>query len=249
MFRFTLLLVLGALLIAHAQDPAQVSALKGEVSLRHGGSGSWIKVTTATPLVAGDQIATAARASAFIQLDSDNSVTVAATSEAQMAGSPEGIVPTLVKGSLNWHVPRDPATPREIRMPNVAARASLPGQYQLSVNGLRQSEITAWSGSIEVVSPFGTEWVPANRKMTVRGDAAAPEFKIGNAISLWRRIAPILANSLQIVADASSAWSSGGGSTPAKGNSFSGRGPAPAAPAASHSAAPVARPADGGRGK
>jgi hypothetical protein len=100
----------------------------------------------------------------------------------------------LVRGSLVYDVISPGAPEVEIGTPSVSVWPSIPGQYEISLNRAAESVIVARAGSVAVVAPAGSEWVDAGQKMIARGPAAAPQFKVVSALSVWRRLAILMSN-------------------------------------------------------
>ena len=138
----------------------------------------------------------------------------------------------LLRGALTYDVLSAGAPSVEIATPSVGAWPTIPGQYEISVSRAVESAIVARAGSIEVVAPAGSEWVNEGQKMIARGSAAAPQFKIVSALSVWRRLA-ILVSNLNLGA--------GTGSSDDSSSSDSSSNSSSAASSTAHSSAPVAQ--------
>lgn len=260
-----LLLTAATLTPAHAQDrdglnrgTVHLARMNGEVSVRHGDDGAWAAAVADAPLSNGDHIATGPKAQADIQLDDANVFHAGSNAEIRLDRLESGHYRmAVIQGAITCHVAGTSTADVEVGTPSVAVRPVKPGVYLIAVNRAGESEIAVRAGDVEVVAPRGSEWVNAGQKMVARGPASDPQYKIGHAIPLWRRVAAIMANSVQIANTIASTVSSGGetrtsstkptaGNTPAKPAAPS----APASPATgSRPAAPSQPPHEGTRGK
>lgn len=198
--------------LALAASAAQFCQIKGKVSVRPGDDNTWSAATAATPLTSGNHVATGARSAAGIQVDPSFSVQMAAASEVWLEQlDPGDYRLSVVKGSVRYYVAPDFAGHASIATPNVSVGSSLPGAYLIVVKASGQSEIAAEQGAAQVMAANGSEWVNAGQKLVARGSAANPEYKIGSAISFWRRAAFLMATSVQVASVVAEATSSGDG--------------------------------------
>ena len=102
----------------------------------------------------------------------------------------------LDHGVVTFHIYDSAYRPVEIVTPNVTVQPVMVGEYRVEVTRFGETQITPTGAQVRVVSPQGAEWVAPGRKMIVRGSAAAPEFRIVDAVSGWRRLADRLANAI-----------------------------------------------------
>ncbi len=166
-----------------AQDVARVGETKGKVSLASG-----------TQLAAGQLIRTGWNAWAELLLDPEHTIRLRGETEVHVVRVEQGKYRfSLTKGALVNTVTGRSATEVRIDTPNVYMVPSMEGVYEFSVRGSDRSEIVAELGSVAVFAPQGHEWVSAGQKMVVRGDASNPQFKIGSALTLRKRLAIALA--------------------------------------------------------
>jgi hypothetical protein len=94
----------------------------------------------------------------------------------------------LNRGRVVFHIADSGAPPVEIVTPNVIVHPYFAGEYRVEVKRSGESVITPLGGDVKVSAIQGVEWVPVGRKMIVRGTAAAPQFRVVNALTGWRWI-------------------------------------------------------------
>ena len=233
-----------------ARAEVHLAWMKGAVTVQHAGDGAWSAAILDAPLADGDRIATGPKAQADIQLDEANVVHAGANAEVRLDQlEPGRYRMTVVKGAIACHVAGTSTADVEVGTPSVSVRPSHPGVYLINVNRAAESEILVRAGDVEVVAPRGSEWVNAGQKMVARGPASDPQYKIGHAVPLWRRVAVVMANCIEIANSISASMPTGGG--PAQTSSTTAKPTTPSpAPAPSRPTAPSPPPhtATGGKG-
>jgi hypothetical protein len=95
----------------------------------------------------------------------------------------------LDHGVVTFHIYDSAYRPVEIVTPTVTVQPFLVGEYRIEVTRFGETQVTPTGAQVRVVSPQGAEWVSPGQKMVVRGSAAAPEFRLVDAVSGWRRLA------------------------------------------------------------
>jgi hypothetical protein len=216
-----LLLTAATLIPTRAQDrddgnrgAVHLATMHGAVSVRHGDDGPWTTATADAPLSNGDHIATGPKAQADIQLDDSNVFQAGSNAEVRLDRLESGQYRmAVIKGAIACHVAGASTADVEVGTPSVAVRPVKPGIYLIAVNRAGESEITVRAGDVEVLAPRGSEWVNTGQKMVARGPASDPQYKIGHAIPLWRRVAVIVANYAELANAIGATVSSGGGQT------------------------------------
>ena len=191
---------------------AQFSDIQSKVSIRSGDNPT-AAATVNTPLAAGDRVATGSKSRASIQLDTGLSLVLAAKTEIllEQLDAAAGYRLAVVSGTVDYYVAPDFTGRASLDTPNVGLQSAVSGVYRIVVKPGSQSEITTRQGAIQAVAPNGSEWVNAGRKLVARGSAADPEYKIGSAVSFWKKAAFVVANSVQIADVVVSAMPSGDG--------------------------------------
>lgn len=184
------LLVLGMLVPARAQDPddlkravARISIMDGEVSVRRGDTGDWVAGVINAPLLADDRIATGPNSRAEVQFDSANILRLGGNAEIHLAQLENGHYQIEVaRGTVTYRVLRASSANVEVNTPSISVRPANQGTYRITVAAAGDTELTARAGDVEVFTPRGSEWVRAGQTMQARGAAADPEFQINAAI-------------------------------------------------------------------
>jgi hypothetical protein len=95
----------------------------------------------------------------------------------------------LDHGVVTFHIYDSAYRPVEIVTPTVTVQPFLVGEYRIEVTRFGETQVTPTGAQVRVVSPQGAEWVSPGQKMVVRGSAAAPEFRIVDAVGPLRRLA------------------------------------------------------------
>ena len=191
---------------------AQLSQIKGNVTVRPENDGTWTAAAGDTPLPAGSHIATGARSEANVEIGPALSIRLHSMSEVWLERLNTGDYRlSVAKGSITCYVAPDFAGRASVATPNITAGSALSGIYRIAVKPSGQSEIAADQGAIQVTAPGGSEWVNAGRKLVARGPATDPEYKIGSAVSFWRRLAFVMAAGSQAFNIAVDATAHGGG--------------------------------------
>jgi hypothetical protein len=205
--------------LARAQSepvPPRIFALNGAVTLKRSGAAARIPATVGLTLSAGDQLATAGRASAEVQFD-NRVFQLGANTGIRLAWAESGAYRVAIdQGTVTCQVVAAPAAALELATPSVRLKPEAAGVYRVAVTAAGESQITAQAGNVEVFAPAGSVWVLAGQKMLARGPADNPEFKIVSAVSKWRKFVTVTMVWLQVAGDASASFSGGGsGARPA----------------------------------
>ena len=170
---------------------------RGAVSLHRGDPAQPLAPDVDGPLHAGDHLMTGKRSAAEIRIDPSHVAELDDQSEIRIAEIDGGWLRLeLLKGSLTYRVDTPSPSSVDIVTGAVSARPVHPGDYRMAMEAHGQSAISALAGGLEIYGPGGSQWLSAGQKLTIRSGPAGPEFKIGNAVSLWRRMAVVLANAM-----------------------------------------------------
>jgi hypothetical protein len=169
---------------------ARISLMNGEVSVKRGDSGDWVAGVLNAPLMAGDSIATSPNSRAEVEFDSSNALRIDGDAEVRLAQLEYGRYQLdIARGTVTYRVLRQTDANMEVDTPNVSVKPLRPGAYRIAVSDAGETEVTARSGSVEVITPTGSQWVNTGQTMQARGDASTPEFRFVDAIALddWDR--------------------------------------------------------------
>jgi len=160
---------------------ARVSLIHGNVSMQRGDSSDWSAATINTPLVQGDQIATAERSRAEVQLDFANILRMAASSQVKIADLSKSRIQLQVSlGYASYSVYKGNEADIEIDTPNVAVHPTRPGRYRVQVNSDNETDVIVREGEAEVTTPQGSTTVKEGQVIAIRG-TEDPEYKVENA--------------------------------------------------------------------
>jgi hypothetical protein len=183
---------LGAVAPARAQDDAsavppaagappavaRLSVVDGQVALKHGDSADQAAATANAPVVAGDYITTGDDGHAEVQLDSANLVRAGAGTQlrfTQLDGAND--VAQIAQGSVELRVFATGQDKVQVQTPSVDVEPSDAGVYLVTVTSDGNTQVTARSGSLAVVTPQGTQEVDPGRTMVVAGAATNPQYQ------------------------------------------------------------------------
>ncbi len=157
---------------------ARLSVVDGQVGLKHGDTADQAAASENAPVVAGDYITTGNDGHAEVQLDADNLVRAGANTQVrftQLDGAHD--VTQLAEGSLEVRVFASGQDNVQVQTPSVDVEPSEPGSYLVTVTSDGNTQVTARSGSVAVVTPQGTQEVDPGRTMVVAGTANNPQYQ------------------------------------------------------------------------
>jgi hypothetical protein len=160
---------------------ARVSLIQGSVSMQRGDSSDWSAVTQNTPLVPGDQIATAERSRAEVQLDFANVLRMAGATQVKIADLGKARIQVQVAlGYTSYSIYKGNEADVEIDTPNVSVHPTQVGRYRVQVNSDNETDVIVRDGSAEVTTPQGSTTVNAGQVIHIRG-TDNPEYKVDDA--------------------------------------------------------------------
>jgi Family of unknown function (DUF6600)/FecR protein len=160
---------------------ARVSLIQGNVSMQRGDSSDWSAATMNTPLVQGDQIATAEKSRAEVQLDFANVLRLAGSSQVKIADLSKSRIQVQVGlGYASYSVYKGNEADIEIDTPNVAVHPTRPGRYRVQVNSDNETDVIVREGEVEITTPQGSTTVKEGQVIAIRG-TENPEYKVENA--------------------------------------------------------------------
>ncbi len=174
---------------------AHLTAIKGNVTVRHGDSGPWVPAPLNTPLATGDFLSTSSSARADVQLDSFHTLRVAGSGEIVFTRSEyENYQVSLTRGSLTYRVLGSSPAVSAIDTPSVSVAPSREGLFRIGLLHGGESEIVAEQGEVMVYAPSGSMWLEEGQKLRARGNPNDPEFRLMRRWHVWKRMAQILGN-------------------------------------------------------
>jgi hypothetical protein len=163
---------------------ARLSVVEGQVALKHGDDSDQAAAAANAPIVAGDYITTGNDGRAEVQLDGANVVRAGAGTElrfTQLDGAND--VTQLAQGTVELRVFATGQDNVQVQTPSVDLEPSQAGEYLISVTSDGNTQVTARSGSIAVVTPQGTQQVEPGRTMVVAGEAANPRYQYTDEVA------------------------------------------------------------------
>jgi hypothetical protein len=157
---------------------ARLAVVEGQVALKHGDDSEQAAAGVNAPIVAGDYITTGDDGHAEVQLDGANIVRAGADTQlrfTQLDGAND--VTQIAQGTVEVRVFASGQGSVQVQTPSVDVEPSEAGEYLITVTSDGNSQITARSGSLAVVTPQGTQQVVPGRTMVVAGEAANAQYQ------------------------------------------------------------------------
>jgi hypothetical protein len=163
---------------------ARVSMIHGDVSTQRGDSGDWNAATLNTPVMAGDQISTAANSRAEIQLDYANTLRLDQNTVARVVGLTQGQIQVQVsQGLMSFTVLNGSEASTEIDTPNVAVHPLKDGSYRIEVISDGETHVIVRRGEAEITTPQGSTQVEAGQMISIQGTANDAQYQTVEAPS------------------------------------------------------------------
>jgi hypothetical protein len=160
---------------------ARISVVHGNVSTMRGDGGQWVAATVNTPVVPGDEVATAERSSAEVQLDFANILRFSERTEAKVADLEQNKIQIqLASGLVVFTANNDTQADAEIDTPNMGVHPLRPGVYRIQVNSDTDTQLIVRVGEAEILTNEGSTKVEAGQVIQIHG-ADNPEYKIDPA--------------------------------------------------------------------
>ena len=162
---------------------ARVSMIHGDVSARRGDAGEWSAAQLNAPLMAGDSVSTGDKSRVELQLDYANIFRLAEHTQANITNlSRSQIQIQLGHGMANYTVLRNSDATAEIDTPNVSIRTEQrEASFRILVTADDNTEVLVRRGEVEITTPQGGTRVGANQFITIKGNGADTQYRIGEA--------------------------------------------------------------------
>jgi len=146
-----------------------------------GDAGEWVAATVNTPLVPGDQVATADRSRAEVQLDFANIMRLDQRTNAKVADLEQNKIQIqLASGLVDYTVYKNTQADAEIDTPNMGVHPLAPGIYRIQVDSPTETLLIVRQGEAEVLTNQGSTKVEAGQIIHIHG-ADNPEYKVDPA--------------------------------------------------------------------
>ena len=164
---------------------ARVSLIHGDVSTRRGDAGEWSAAQLNGPLMAGDSVSTGDKSRVEVQLDYANIFRLAEHTQANITNlTGSQIQIQMGHGMANYTVLRNSDADAEIDTPNVSIRTERrEASFRILVTSDDHTEVLVRRGEVEITTPQGGTRVGANQFITIRGNGADTQYRIGDAPS------------------------------------------------------------------
>ena len=160
---------------------ARISVVNGEVSSMRGDSGEWVAAIVNAPVMGGDNVATAARSRAEVQLDFANVLRMDQNADVKIADlTQKHIQLQVASGIIDYTVFKGTEADAEIDAPNMAVIPLGEGVYRIQIDADSQTELTVRKGRAQVSTPQGSMTVEKGQVIYVRG-TDNPEYQIADA--------------------------------------------------------------------
>ncbi|MGO8732644.1 MAG: DUF6600 domain-containing protein [Terriglobia bacterium] len=160
---------------------ARISVVNGEVSSMRGDSGEWVAAIVNAPVMGGDNVATAARSRAEVQLDFANVLRMDQNADVKIADlTQKHIQLQVASGIIDYTVFKGAEADVEIDTPNMAVIPMSEGVYRIQIDADSQTELTVRNGRAQVSTAEGSTTVERGQVIYVRG-TDNPEYQIANA--------------------------------------------------------------------
>lgn len=159
---------------------ARLTAVSGDVTWKHAGSGDVMSAEAGVPLVGGDSIRTNASSKAEIRLDRSNFVRLNADSEVQLLQLGDHAYRlSVVRGDVAYTMMKRGDADVEMKVPggNVIPRKS--GVYRIVAKSPETSAVTVRKGEAEVMTSSGNIRLKSGKTLTLDSSTASARSKSG----------------------------------------------------------------------
>ncbi|HEY5341821.1 MAG TPA: FecR domain-containing protein, partial [Candidatus Aquilonibacter sp.] len=164
---------------------ARIAVVDGQVGIKRGDAGEQTAAAMNAPLMAGDYLTTGADGRVEVQLDANTIVRVGADSQLRFTKlDGQSDVAQLAQGTMELRVLASDQDQVQVQTPSINVEPSQPGAYLITVTHDGNTELTARSGSLAVVTPQGTQDVDPGRTMLIAGTASNPQYQYEDEVAL-----------------------------------------------------------------
>jgi hypothetical protein len=165
---------------APAADPgvARISVAQGEFDVRRADSDDAYAAVVNAPLGVGDYIATQGDSRGEVEFDFGSSLRVAQNTQLRFTDLRQRSHQLqLAQGTVDLRVFRGLAAHPEIQTPAATIRPAGDGSFRVTVADDGNTEVTARSGRVNVVTSTGTQVVEPGPTLLITGDADDPQIQ------------------------------------------------------------------------
>jgi hypothetical protein len=167
----------------YPQDPnapgvARLAELDGTVSVKHGDTADQATAVANAPVIAGDYLSTGADGRAEVELAPAALVRAGANTQVRFTQlNGQNDVTQLAEGTLEVRVFTAGQDNVSVQTPSVDVQPAEAGEYLVSVGTDGNTQVTARSGSLAIVTPKGSEQLQPGQTMDVTGSADDPQYR------------------------------------------------------------------------
>lgn len=152
---------------------ARLSALSGDVTWKHAGSGDVMSAEAGVPLVSGDSIRTNGNSKAEIRLDRSNFLRLNSDSEVQLLQlGDRAFQLAVVRGDVSYTMMKHGDADVDLRTPGGHVVPKKNGVYRIAVYNPNSASVTVRKGEAEVLTPTGSVQVKSGKTMQMASNAA-----------------------------------------------------------------------------
>jgi hypothetical protein len=163
---------------------ARMSAVEGDVGVKHNGGTDQVAGAINAPLQGGDYVATGADGRTEIQLDAGNVVRAGSDTQlrfTQLDGAQDTV--QLAQGTVELRVLQADQDHVSLQTPSVDVVPDEAGSYLVTVDSDGQTFVTTRSGSLDVTTPKGSQTLDPGHTMQITGSADNPQYQFIDTIA------------------------------------------------------------------
>ena len=165
---------------AQGPDPgvARVSIIAGGVDVKRGDSGDTVAAAVNAPLSPGDYLSTREDSHAEVQFDYGTDLRVGPNTQLRFTQlDPKNHQLQLAAGTVDLRVAYGLTANAQIQTPQATIQPDENGNYVVNVDDQGNSQVTARSGRVDVISQAGTQTIVPGSTLAITGDVDHPQFR------------------------------------------------------------------------
>ena len=152
---------------------ARLSAVSGDVTWKHAGSGDVMSAEAGAPLVSGDSIRTNENSKAEIRLDRSNFIRLNSDSEVQLLQlGDRAFQVSVVRGDVSYTMMKRGDADVDLKTPGGHIVPKKNGVYRIAVYDPANTSVIVRKGEAEVLTPAGAVQVKSGKTMRMASNAA-----------------------------------------------------------------------------
>ena len=169
---------------AAAPGIARISAIEGDVAIKHSADGDGVAAIANAPVEAGDYLSAGSDGRAEVELDGRDVLRADSGAQlrfTQLDGSSD--VAQLAAGTVELRAFDGYQDHVTVQTPSVDISPDEAGAYVITVEQNGNTDVTARSGSVTVGTPQGSQQLQPGRTMEIAGNANDPQYQYVAAIA------------------------------------------------------------------